>query len=98
MQNINGRHWSFGLEKREKKQGTSPTKIKKSKNKSRGQNQKWTFLKMSKNENPKIVLKKALQNHSETIQVTFLFRQWIDVLPSEKSAFLVCFGCVANEG
>jgi hypothetical protein len=47
--------------KEKKKQGTSPTKIKKSKNKSRGQNRKWTFLKMSKNENLKIVLKKTLQ-------------------------------------
>jgi hypothetical protein len=69
----------------QKKQGT----LQQNKNKSRGQNQKWTFLKMSKNENPKIVLKKTLQNHSETIHVTFLLRQWNKVLPSEKFAFLV---------
>jgi hypothetical protein len=31
----------------------------KSKNKSPGGFEKWTFLKMSKNENPKIVLKKG---------------------------------------
>jgi hypothetical protein len=54
---VNGRHWFYFLKKREKKQGT----LQQNKNKSRGQNRKWTFLKMSKNENPKIVLKKTLQ-------------------------------------
>ena len=51
------------LKKKEKKEKGLSQQNQKSKNKSRGQNRKWTFLKMSKNENPKIVLKKTLQNH-----------------------------------
>ena len=94
---MNGRHWSRCIKKKLKKRETKGIK-KRIKYKSRGPNRKWTFLKMSKNENPKIVLKKdytlLLRDHIRHIFDSSM-KQSVTI---KKYAFLSSFLCEANGG